>query len=156
MQYRNQEERARTEMKVGGAEMDLVKEKGISERDVGVPGRNLARNFGVRLRRGVRNFGVGFRVFGSEFSAECRSRIMEWVAEFRSRTLEYGTELERNFGVEIWYMTCAAKGHLLFVSLSSSSHPSLRPIISLFAMCFQCKLKRLPLRTLIFCIASVA
>ena len=83
----------------------LGKENGISERDVGVPGRNLARNFGVRLRRGVRNFGVGCRVFGSEFSAEFQSRTMEWVAEFRSRTSEYGTELERNFGVEIWYMT---------------------------------------------------
>ena len=74
--------------------MDLIKENGISERDVGVPGWNLAQNFGVRLRRGVRNFGVGFRVFGSEFSAE-----------FRSRISEYGTELEQNFRVEIWYMT---------------------------------------------------
>ena len=94
MQYGNQEEWARTEMNVGGAEMDLIKENGILERDVGVPGQNLARNFGVRLRRGVRNFGVGFRVFGSEFSAE-----------FRSRISEYGTELEQNFRVEIWYMT---------------------------------------------------
>ena len=100
--------------------MDLVKEDGISEQDVGVPGRNLARNFGVRLRRGVRNFGVGFRVFGSEFSAEFRSRIMEWVAEFRSRTSEYGTELERNFGVEIWYMTGEHLAHcFLFIAFKS-------------------------------------
>ena len=94
MQYGNQEEQARMETNVGGAEMDLVKENGISERDVRVPGRNLAQNFGVRLRRGVRNFGVGFRVFGLEFSAE-----------FQSRISEYGTESEQNFGVEIWYMT---------------------------------------------------
>ena len=94
MQYGNQEEQARTEMNVGGAEMDLVKENGISEQDVGVPGQNLARNFGVRLWRGVWNFGVGFRVFRLEFSAE-----------FWSRILEYGTESEQNFGVEIWYMT---------------------------------------------------
>ena len=78
MQYRNQEEQARTEMNVGGVEMDLVKENGISEQDVGVPGWNLARNFGVRLRRGVRNFGVGFRVFRSEFSAEFRSMGRNW------------------------------------------------------------------------------
>ena len=88
MQYGNQEERARMEMNVRGAEMDLVKENGISEQDVGVLGWNLARNFGVRLRRGVRNFGVGCQVFGSEFNAEFRSRIMEWVAEFQSRTSE--------------------------------------------------------------------
>ena len=105
MQYGNQEEQARTEMNVGGAEMDLVKENGILEQDVGVLGRNLARNFGVRLRRGVRNFGVGFQVFGSEFSAEFWSRIREWEVEFWSRILEFGTESEQNFRVEIWYMT---------------------------------------------------
>ena len=79
--------------------MDLVKENGISEQDVGVPGQNLAQNFGVRLRRGVQNFRVGFWVFGSEFSAEFQSRIMEWVVNFgvglRSRAQSLGWNWNR-------------------------------------------------------------